>query len=71
MRNIALSRKSEERRASAQATDSEARKLIGAELDATRKKTDRLKALRLAKEAREGLTELDRKPAKRKSKPRL
>jgi hypothetical protein len=60
-----------DRRAIARATDSEAKRLIEEERAAREKKTERLKALRLAKEAREGVTELDRKPAKRKRKPRL
>ena len=59
-----------ERRATAQATNSEVKKLIDVELNATRKKTERLRALRLAKEAKDGMTELDRKTAKPKRKPR-
>ena len=43
-------------------TDSEARALIDVDLQETRKKTAKLKAQRLAKEAREGIIDLDKKP---------
>ena len=51
----------------ARTTDRESRKLIDADLQSTRKKTERLKAQRIAQEASEGITDLDRKkPPKRK-----
>lgn len=46
---------------SRQTPDNEARRLANADLQATRKKTARLKAQRLAKEAREGVAELEQK----------
>ena len=51
-----------------QVTDRESRALIDTDLQATRKKTAKLRAERLAREAREGITDLDRKepPTKRK-----
>ena len=49
------------------ATDRESRKLIDADLQSTRTKTERLKAQRIAQEASKGITDLDRKkPPKRK-----
>ncbi len=54
----------------ADATDREARSLISAEQEATRKKTLRLRAARLARDAREGKTELDKPAPKRKPKSR-
>ena len=51
----------------ARATDRESRKLIDADLQTTRKKTERLKAQRIAQEASKGITDLDKqKPPKRK-----
>jgi hypothetical protein len=52
----------EERRAIFKQTDLAAREIIGSEVDATRKKTAKLKAKRLAKEAHEHTTDLDKKP---------
>jgi len=49
-----------------QTTDRESRALIDTELQSTRKKTARLKAQRLAKEAREGITELDKEKPRKK-----
>ena len=54
--------------AQAQRTSDEAKALAGSELSAVRKKTERLRKLRLAKEAGEGVTELDKKPAARKKR---
>jgi hypothetical protein len=45
-----------------QATNAEARKVVDSDLTAARKKTAKLKAQRLAKEAAEGKTVLDKKP---------
>ena len=59
--------RSETRFEKARTTDRESRKLIDADLQSTRKKTVDLKAQRLAKEAREGVIDLDKKkPTKRK-----
>ena len=58
--------RSETRFEKARTTDRESRK-IDADLQSTRKKTVDLKAQRLAKEAREGVIDLDKKkPTKRK-----
>jgi hypothetical protein len=56
------------RRRQALVSDAAVKKKTEADLHSTRQKTERLKAQRLAKEASEGLTELDRKPAKAKRK---
>jgi hypothetical protein len=58
----------EERFTKAQARESETRNLIETERALVRKKTERLKALRLAKEASEGLSEIDKKPVKKRAK---
>jgi hypothetical protein len=50
-------------------TQSESKSVVDAERDATRAKTARLKAERLAKTAAEGTTILDRKPSK-KARPK-
>jgi hypothetical protein len=53
----------------ARRTTETAQALIDSELAAVRAKTKRLKAARLAQEAKEGVTELDKKkPAKKKAK---
>lgn len=52
----------EERLDRARKTNDEAWTIIGQERDAMRKKTERLRLLRLAKEAEAGLTILDKKP---------
>jgi hypothetical protein len=51
-------------------TTDEAKSLADSDLEKARKKTERLRRLRLAKEAGEGVTELDKKPAQKKAKPR-
>ena len=51
----------------ARTTDRESRKLIDADLQTMRRKTERLKAQRIAQEASKGITDLDKKkPPKRK-----
>lgn len=60
--------RSENRFEKARTTDRESRKLIDADLQSTRKKTAGLKAQRLAKEAREGITELDKKKPRGKTR---
>lgn len=65
--------RAESRFKKAQTTDQEAKGLIEAERAAIRKKTERLKNLRLAQEADAGKAEIEKKPAapkKRKPKPR-
>ncbi len=52
----------------AQKTSQVAHALIDSELTATRAKTERLKAARLAQEAKDGISELDKKPAKKPAK---
>jgi hypothetical protein len=52
----------------AERTTREATSIAGADLDATRKKTVRLKAERLAKEAANRQTEINKKPRGKKSK---
>jgi len=47
----------------AQRITDDARAQTDADLQSARRKTDRLRKLRLAKEAKEGVTEPDRKPA--------
>ncbi|HEX9903337.1 MAG TPA: hypothetical protein VGA77_00075 [Propylenella sp.] len=59
----------EERFSRAQRTTETATGIIAAEREAILKKTARLRKLRLAKEAREGETVLDKKPAKKSKKP--
>ena len=56
----------EERFDRARRTNDEARSIIDLERDAMRKKTARLRKLRLEKEAAEGVTVLDKKPAAKK-----
>jgi hypothetical protein len=56
----------EERFDRARKTTEEAMSIIDLERDARQKKTARLRALRLAKEAEEGLTPIDKKPAAKK-----
>ena len=63
--------RAEERFDKAQKTTNEARAQIDSDLQAVRKKTSRLRALRLAKDAAEQKTEIDKKPAARKRKPAL
>ena len=58
----------EERFDRARKTNEEARSIIDLERDATRKKTARLRKLRLAKEAEAGITPIDEKPAAKKAK---
>jgi hypothetical protein len=53
----------EERLDRARKTNDEAWTIIGQEREAMRKKTERLKQLRLAKEAEAGVTILDKKPS--------
>jgi hypothetical protein len=63
--------RAESRFKKAQTTDQEARGLIEAERAAIRKKTERLKSLRLAQEADAGKTEIDKKsPASKTRKPK-
>jgi hypothetical protein len=50
----------------AQRSTDEARAITDSELSAARKKTERLRKLRLARESGEGITEIDAKPAKKK-----
>jgi hypothetical protein len=47
-----------------------ARSQADSDLQASRKKTARLKAERLAKEAAEGISKLDKKPAPKKARAR-
>lgn len=56
----------EERFKKLQETEAAAKELIDAERASVREKTRRLKALRLAKEAAAGVTEIDKKPPARK-----
>lgn len=49
-------------------TNEEARSIIEMEREAMRKKTARLRKLRLAKEAEAGITPIDKPPAKKKAK---
>ena len=57
------------RRATLQETDRQARLIIRADQESTRNKTKRLKAQRIAKESREGTTELGKKrPRKQPTK---
>ena len=56
----------EERFDRASRTNNEARAIIELERDALRKKTARLKKLRLAKEAEAGIAVIDKKPAAKK-----
>jgi hypothetical protein len=56
----------EERFDRATRTNNEARAIIELERDALRKKTARLRKLRLAKEAEAGITVIDKKPAPKK-----
>jgi hypothetical protein len=58
----------EERFDRARKTNDEAMAIIDIERDALRKKTARLKKLRLAREAEEGTTLIDKKPPARKRK---
>lgn len=58
----------EERFDRARKTNDEAMSIIDVERDAVRKKTARLKKLRLAKEAEDGITPIDKKPPPRKRK---
>jgi hypothetical protein len=53
-----------------QRTSETAQTLIQAERDSVRKKTARLKSMRLAKEAQEGKSELDKPAAVKKAKPK-
>lgn len=55
----------EERFDRARKTNDEARSIIEIERDAMRKKTARLRKLRLAKEAEDGLTVIDKPPARK------
>jgi hypothetical protein len=56
----------EERFDRASRTNNEARAIIELEREAMRKKTARLRKLRLAKEAEDGITVIDKKPAAKK-----
>jgi hypothetical protein len=58
----------EERFDRARKTNDEAMSIIDLERDAMRKKTARLRKLRLAKEAEAGITPIDQKPAAKKRK---
>jgi hypothetical protein len=58
----------EERFDRARKTNEEANSIIDLERDAMRKKTARLRKLRLAKEAEAGITPIDKKPATKKAK---
>lgn len=58
----------EERFDRARKTHEEAKSIIDIERDATRKKTARLRKLRLEQEAAAGLTPIDKKPAAKKAK---
>ena len=58
----------EERFDRARKTNDEAKSVIELEREATRKKTERLRALRLAKEAEAGITPIDKPPAKKPKK---
>ena len=58
----------EERFDRARKTTEEAMSIIDLERDAARKKTARLREMRLAKEASEGVTPIDKKPATKKPK---
>ena len=58
----------EERFGRAKKTTEEARSIIDLEHDAMRKKTARLRALRLAKEADDRATLIEKKPAAKKPK---
>ena len=60
--------RAEERFNKAKRATDEAKATSEADLAATRKKTARLRAERLAKEAAEGATEIDKKPAVKKPK---
>ena len=60
--------RAEERFNKAKRTTDEAKASADAALTATRKKTARLKAERLAKEAAEGVAEIDKKPRSKKPK---
>jgi hypothetical protein len=55
----------EERFDRARKTNDEAMSIIDMERDAMRKKTARLRKLRLAKEATDGVTPIDKKPTKK------
>ena len=59
----------EERFDRARKTNDEAMSIIDLERDATRKKTARLRKLRLAQEAEAGIAPIDKKPPTRKRKP--
>jgi len=59
-------RRFEARFSKAQKTTEEAAAIVGADLDAARAKTTRLRDERLAKEAREGISELDKKSNRKK-----
>ena len=61
--------RAEERFNKAKRTTDQAKASSDAALAATRKKTARLKAERLAKEAAEGVTAIDKKPRSKKAKP--
>jgi hypothetical protein len=52
----------------AQRITDDAKAHVDKEREAVRKKTERLRNLRLAKEAVEGVTEIDKKPAARKNR---
>jgi hypothetical protein len=56
----------ERRRAFFKPTERAAPEVIESEVEATRKKTAKLKTQRLAKEAREGITDLDKNIPKRR-----
>ena len=60
----------EARRQKALVTDRVAKKTTDAERNSVRQKIDRLKALRLSNEAAAGVTEVDKKSAPKRSKPK-
>jgi hypothetical protein len=62
--------RAEARFSKAQRTTEDATAYVAAELHATRKKTARLKEARLAQEARDGRTAIDKKPQPTRSKPK-
>ena len=59
----------EERLNRASRTNDEAWSIIGQEREAVRKKTERLRKLRLEQEAEAGVTPIDKKPAPKKKAP--
>jgi hypothetical protein len=58
----------EERFKKVQAAEAAAKEIIESDRAFVRKKTERLRALRLAKEAGDGVTEIDKKPVRKRAK---